>query len=231
MYNIAIKNSEVLVVDDFLEQELWDRLFNQIQCDAWTQSQVYDRYWHITDGVNYKASKRFLSDAPFNDNYDIWADAMKTFADNCKDAQDYTSGYTDITMRCHAYPVGSKNPWHHDMGGVTYSYYLHKQWHINWDGVLLVMPKNSVQYKQSMDKLPGTVYTNTYTDAGAGPGTLEMFEQEEKQKHLIEHGMGFFVAPKPNRLVLINRDVIHGISRVDTDAGQNIRLTMTGCFK
>jgi Rps23 Pro-64 3,4-dihydroxylase Tpa1-like proline 4-hydroxylase len=129
-------------------------------------------------------------------------------------------------MRCHGYPVGSKNPWHTDMGGVTYSYYLHKHWQINWDSMLLVLPKDSVEYKQIMRKLPGTKQQDTY----AGTGTLEMFEQAEKQKGLIEHGMGYFVAPKPNRLVLINKNVVHGITRVDKDAGENVRLTMTGFF-
>ena len=220
-----MKTPEVLVVDDFLPQESWDRLLNQVQCDEWTQSQPDDKYWHITDGANYKASKRFLRDAPFNDNYDIWADAIRAFADS-EPAQEYVAGYTDIAMRCHGYPVGSKNPWHTDMGGVTYSYYLHKHWQINWDSMLLVLPKDSVEYKQIMRKLPGTKQHDTY----AGTGTLEMFEQAEKQKGLIEHGMGYFVAPKPNRLVLINKNVVHGITRVDKDAGENVRLTMTGFF-
>ena len=225
MYKVVMKTPEVLVVDDFLPQESWDRLLNQVQCDEWTQSQPDDKYWHITDGANYKASKRFLRDAPFNDNYDIWADAIKTFADS-EAAQEYTAGYTDIAMRCHGYPVGSKNPWHTDMGGVTYSYYLHKHWQINWDSMLLVLPKDSVEYKQIMRKLPGTKQQDTYRSTG----TLEMFEQAEKQKGLIEHGMGYFVAPKPNRLVLINKNVVHGITRVDKDAGENVRLTMTGFF-
>jgi len=220
-----MKTPEVLVVDDFLPQESWDRLLNQVQCDEWTQSQPDDKYWHITDGANYKASKRFLRDAPFNDNYDIWADAIRAFADS-EPAQEYVAGYTDIAMRCHGYPVGSKNPWHTDMGGVTYSYYLHKHWQINWDSMLLVLPKDSVEYKQIMRKLPGTKQQDTYRSTG----TLEMFEQAEKQKGLIEHGMGYFVAPKPNRLVLINKNVVHGITRVDKDAGENVRLTMTGFF-
>ena len=221
-----MKTPEVLVVDDFLDQDNWDALHNQVQCDEWTQSQTDDKYWHITDGPNYKAGKRFLRDYPFNNNYDIWAEAIKDFADNCVDAQDFVKGYTDIAMRCHGYPVGSKNPWHTDMGGVTYSYYLHKHWQINWDSTLLVLPRGSVQYKQIMRKLPGTKQIDTY----AGVGTLEMFEQAEKQKHLIEYGMGTFISPKPNRLVLIGKNVVHGITRVDKDAGENVRLTLTGFF-
>ena len=42
--------------------------------------------------------------------------------------------------------------------------------------------------------------------------------------------MGTFISPKPNRLVLINKNVVHGITRVDKDAGENVRLTLTGFF-
>lgn len=221
-----MQTPEILVVDDFLADESWDRLHNQVQCDEWTQSQADDKYWHITDGPNYKASKLFLRDYPFDNNYDIWATAIKTFADDCAEAQDFVAGYTDIAMRCHGYPVGSKNPWHTDMGGVTYSYYLHKHWQINWDSTLLVLPRGSVEYKQIMRKLPGTKQIDTYR----GTGTLEMFEQAEKQKNLIDYGIGTFISPKPNRLVLIGKNVVHGITRVDKDAGENVRLTLTGFF-
>jgi hypothetical protein len=226
MYNVVLKTPEVLVVDDFLSKVYWDRLYNQVQLDEWTQSQTDDKYWHITDGPNYKASKRFLKDTPFNDNYDIWAECIKAFADYCEEAQDFVKGYTDIAMRCHGYPVGSKNPWHMDMGFVTYSYYLHRHWQINWDSTLLVLPKGSVEYRQMLLKLEGTKQKDTY----AGTGALEMFEQAEKTKNLMDYGMGTFISPKPNRLVLINKNVVHGITRVDKDAGENVRLTLTGFF-
>lgn len=226
MYNIIIESPEVLVVDDFLPEQEWDRLLNQVQLDTWSQTQPDDKYWHWTDGVNYKNTKRFLRDAPFDDNFDIWFNAIKKFADTCNAAQPFVQGYTDIAMRCHAYPVGSKNPWHTDMGGVTYSYYLHKQWQINWDATLLVLPKGSVEYKQVMKKLPGTKQYDSYK----GTGSLELFEQAEKVKTLINYGAGTFVSPKPNRLVLINKNVVHGVTRVDSDAGENMRISLTGFF-
>jgi hypothetical protein len=43
--------------------------------------------------------------------------------------------------------------------------------------------------------------------------------------------MGIFISPKPNRLVLINKGVLHGITRVDADAGENVRVTLTGMIE
>ena len=41
---------------------------------------------------------------------------------------------------------------------------------------------------------------------------------------------GKFIFPKPNRLVFIPRGVPHSISRVDKNAGENNRLSLTGFF-
>lgn len=221
-----MQTPELLVVDDFLDQDTWDKILNQAQLDAWTQTEVDDRYWHITDGPNYKGQKRFLSQGPFDDNFDLWFSAIQEFSDNCEAAKPFVKNYKDIAMRCHAYPVGSKNPWHMDLGATTYTYYLHKKWEINWDSTLLVLPKGSVDFKQPLKVLPGTKRYDSYRDLVS----LELFEQEEKNRNLIEYGMGTFVSPKPNRLVLINGGTVHGVSRVDSDAGQNMRVTLTGFY-
>jgi hypothetical protein len=226
MYNIVMQTPELLVVDNFLNEVTWNAILNQAQVDTWTQTEPDDRYWHITDGPNYKGRKRFSSEAPFNDNFDLWFDAIEKFSKDCKEAEPYVKGYKDIAMRCHAYPVGSKNPWHMDLGATTYTYYLHKEWEINWDSTLLVLPKGSVDFKQKMPLLPGTVQYDSYKDLIS----LELFEQKEKNRNLIKYGMGTFVSPKPNRLVLIKGGTVHGVSRVDPDAGQNMRLTLTGFY-
>jgi len=226
MYNIVMQTPELLVVDDFLNEVTWNALLNQAQVDAWSQTEVDDRYWHITDGPNYKGQKRFSSGTPFNDNFDLWFEAIERFSSTCTEAEPFVKGYKDIAMRCHAYPVGSKNPWHMDLGATTYTYYLHKEWEINWDSTLLVLPKGSVDFKQKMPLLPGTVQYDSYKDLVS----LELFEQKEKNRNLIEYGMGTFVSPKPNRLVLIKGGTVHGVTRVDPDAGQNMRVTLTGFY-
>jgi len=77
-----------------------------------------------------------------------------------------------------------------------------------------------------MQLLHGTVQYDSNKDLVS----LELFEQKEKNKNLIQYGLGTFVSPKPNRLVLINGGTVHGITRVDPDAGQNMRVTLTGFY-
>ena len=189
-YNVVKKTPECPVVDDFLEQNDWDKIFNQIQLDAWEESHPDDPFWHITDGKHYKAQKRFLSEGPYNDNHDIWFNAMKTFADTCEDAQDYIGGYTDISCRAMAYPVGSKNPWHHDFGSVTYTYYAHKEWRTQWDGALLIIPKGKAKIKQVMKTAEGTVRYDSYRHDFM---PMELFEQKDKYNDILDYGLGDFV--------------------------------------
>lgn len=233
MYNIVKNTDEVMIVDDFLPEEVQDKILNQVQADKWTTTEsVDDKFWHITDGGNYKNQKRWFGDRPHNDNSDLWFEYFHTFLTTCPEVDYFvkdatTNGIEDFAMRCHAYPVGSKNPWHFDLGFSTYTYYLHKEWQVNWDSTLLILPKDSAEYKQVMDLMDGTVHYDIYKEINS---PMEMFEQKHKYDNIMNVGHGTFVMPKPNRLVLIKHDTIHGINRVDSDAGENIRVTLTGAI-
>lgn len=227
MYNIVMKTPEVLVVDDFLPADDKEKIFNQVQVDRWRSTDIDDKFWHMTDGSNYKGIKRWHNERPHNNNAEIWFEHFTKFLNTCKDVKDFVNEeYHDISMQCHGYPVGSKNPWHTDLGYTTYTYYLHEHWQINWDSTLLVIPKDAqVKYQQLLTLDKNSVHTDSYAKDNM---PMEMFEQRKKYKTLIEHGLGLFVSPKPNRLILINKGVIHGVTRVDADAGENIRLSLTG---
>ena len=219
---------ECLVIDDFLSDNDWNNLFNQIQVDNWIKVNNHkDKYWHLTDGDVYKTERKSLPNFPFNDNNDIWFHRFRKLLNECNDVKTFVGDYKSFTARAYAYPVGSKNPWHEDMGTLTYAYYMHKEWQINWDGILLIVPYNKVELKQLLNLNNGTVHNDDYK---LSMSPMEMFEQREKYKNILDYGSGYFIAPKPNRLVIINKHVVHGINRVDKDAGENIRLSISGCI-
>jgi hypothetical protein len=105
---------------------------------------------------------------------------------------------------------------------------MHKHWQINWDATLLIVPYGSVDYVQRLALDSNTKHYDSYKEIMS---PMEMFEQRKKFQSIIDYGLGTFVSPKPNRLILINKNVVHGITRVDSDAGENIRLTITGMVK
>ena len=225
MYNIVINRPECLVVDNFLSDSDWEKLYNQVQIDSWSKvNNASDKYWHLTDGDAYKTQRLISKNFPFKSNYDIWFHRFnKLLATDI--VKNFVGEIVGYSCRGFAYPVGGKNPWHDDMGVMTYAFYLHKKWQINWDGTLLIIPKNSIKYSQLLDVDKDSKGLDEYSKANT---PMEMFSQEEKYKEIIDHGTGFFVSPKPNRLVIINKDVVHGINRVDPDAGENVRLSIGG---
>ncbi|MDA9374103.1 hypothetical protein N9R43_01840 [bacterium] len=230
MYKIISITEEVMIVDDFLPEDVQDRILNQVQVDKWKRTdEVDDKFWHVTDGLNYKNQKRWHSDYPHKDNSDLWFEHFHKFLTTCPEVENFVDGASegieDFAMRCHAYPVNSKNPWHYDLGFSTYTYYLHKEWQVNWDSTLLVLPKGSAEYHQTIDLMEGTVHYDSYKEINS---PMEMFQQKNKYDNIMDVGRGQFVMPKPNRLVLIKHDTIHGITRVDSDAGENVRVTLTG---
>ena len=214
-----------LVFDNFLPKEEKKLLFNQIKLDIWEMTSPHnDKFWHITDGNHYRSSQRWNTNYPFHDNADLWFEKLSDFLKVQKKENNFLEDYKKFSCRAHAYPRGSKLPWHTDQGVITYSYYLHDTWQINWGGATYFIPIDK-SYKQSLTIQPGSKHYDSYK------GTLkpvDLFEQKEKYSPLMQKGLGYFIYPKPNRLVFINNNVAHGMSRVDEDAGEHIRISLTG---
>lgn len=225
MYNIVINQPECLVVDDFLSTEDWKKLYNQIQVDKWLKiNNAADKYWHLTDGDGYKTKRLISKERPFHNNYDIWFHRLSKFFET-KEAKKFMGDIIGFSCRAYAYPVGGKNPWHNDLGMMTYAFFIHKHWQINWDGTLLIIPVNQIDYNQLFELTDGSKGNDQYS---ADNIPMEMFEQNEKYKKIMDYGRGTFISPKPNRLVIINKNVIHGVNRVDKDAGENSRISLSG---
>ena len=45
-------------------EEAQDKILNQVQVDEWEQTQGDDKFWHYTDGANYKNQKRWQGKYP-----------------------------------------------------------------------------------------------------------------------------------------------------------------------
>ena len=116
MYNVVMRTPECLVVDDFLPLDIRDKILNQVQVDEWQQTKGDDKFWHYTDGPNYKNQKRWQSKYPFGDNCDLWFEHFNKFLNEYEHIADYVEGgeFEDYALRCHI----SRNakPWHNDLG-------------------------------------------------------------------------------------------------------------------
>jgi Rps23 Pro-64 3,4-dihydroxylase Tpa1-like proline 4-hydroxylase len=122
--------------------------------------------------------------------------------------------YEDVTYRSYIYPRGCKLSWHDD--STTYcgamTFYTHPKWGSTWGGELIVaeVPPPEKVFKHSPCK--------------------PHISHEWEDDYINLYGIGQFINPKPNRMVLMAPGVYHSINRVDPDAGDHPRCSIVGFF-
>jgi len=60
---------------------------------------------------------------------------------------------------------------------------------------------------------------------------LPTFDLENESQNVLNPGFGIYIAPLPNRIVFVNKRVVHKVERIDRSAGDNYRLSLTGFFE
>jgi len=118
--------------------------------------------------------------------------------------------------RPYIYPVGCGLNWHTDgkYGAPgAFVYYVHPEWEPAWGGELLISPLETAQPVEEECKRRSN------------------WVNEHHTKIIMDHSVGHYILPKPNRLVLMTGKVFHTIKKVDPAAGDNLRMTVQGFFQ
>ncbi|WP_158913278.1 2OG-Fe(II) oxygenase [Caulobacter sp. S45] len=111
-----------------------------------------------------------------------------------------------------AYPVGTGIRWHTDrIYSGAFVYYANMEWRPNWGGELLV---------------GGVVVEGP----GVSPAHRRGLFGDEHLQWGDKGGAGVFIAPLPNRLVLIRGGTPHMVKRVEPAAGDRPRVSVAGFF-
>lgn len=121
------------------------------------------------------------------------------------------------------YPAGSALSWHTDgsMYSGAFSFYVHPEWDPQWGGEL-VLAHESARYQRDLEVDPAS---------GRATGDQDQRFQRTKLGALVEEvGVGHYVVPKPNRLVVVGGGHPHKIARVDPTAGSHVRASIAGFF-
>lgn len=117
--------------------------------------------------------------------------------------------FARVTARPYVYPRGSALSWHSDDSSVysgAFVYYAHPFWNAHWGGELLL------------------------ADGARDAGIMgHRFDDHAFSDALLERGTGVYVAPRPNRLVLLG-DAPHMVTPVRDAAGSAVRATVSGFF-
>jgi hypothetical protein len=210
----------LLVLDDALPPDVLAALRQELSRGEYrsVHAQGWDKAWCLSDGqpmrgqsVAYDPTGCVKGDLPRYPTYtsvDALIDKLRWAT---KAHPDFvgTEGreWKAIYLVPWIYPPGSSLSRHKDAAQYSgaFTWYAQAQWDTHWGGELVVEPPG-----EKVFPAPHTEIWARETDAGSGVGT--------------------FVSPRPNRLVLLGSQRPHRIARIDPNAGAHARSSIAGFF-
>lgn len=225
---LVTKNSQFVVFDDFLSVQDFELVKKYISDESY---QTYDanqfhKVYRLFDGKPLIGESSLLSnkfrnvDSNNKNNcatltgIDVFVQQLLSHSETLEE----WIGNIDIdwkffNAKVYLYPQGTGLTWHDDGGNKTgsYAFYIHPSWNVQWGGDLLIANESTKNHDYQL--LTITESENRY----------------DKHKS-IEVGVGQYIAPKPNRLVVIAGGNPHRINKVEPTAGDNIRSSISGFF-
>jgi hypothetical protein len=232
---LTFSNQFCAVFDEVLGEKDFELFWNYIQTEEYQP--IHRTQWRkifkLSDG-NSMEGPAYLSMSALNHNkiksyptglgIDLLISQVRTLASEVahwvgKEQEDWDY----FSAKPYLYPCSTGLAWHDDFTDVTgaYIFYAHPEWNISWGGELLV-----AQEEPRTDRLHGKpVY-------GSNDPKIVGFhlDNEEQNKRIMNPGVGNYIMPKPNRLVFIKRGVSHTIKKVDPEAGDHVRCSVSGFF-
>ncbi|RDJ35602.1 MAG: 2OG-Fe(II) oxygenase [Crenarchaeota archaeon] len=207
---LSIDNSKFAVYDDVLDKNSFDMMWRWVQNQEYQtiNSKNWMKVWRLTDGNPIGGNEHSSKNLPFGNPLDLFHGLLVQivgFHGNL------VGKWDEISYRSYIYPRGTKIDWHSDQGYVAAAIlYTHPIWSPTWGGEL---------------KIAETPKNYEYKNIG---GQLDV---SWKDDFLNAWGVGQYVLPRPNRLVITPAGVWHAINRVDEDAGDNCRCSIVAFFK
>lgn len=124
-------------------------------------------------------------------------------------------GWIALTATPYLHPPGVGMSWHADARLYTgaFSFFVHPAWEPDFGGELLVAAKGT---GAAWDNRAADPLSHRFPDHGDGAGQAAVD--------------GRFFAPRPNRLVVLGRGVLHRVNRVSPLAGSRVRTALSGFF-
>jgi hypothetical protein len=210
------------LIDNLLSPENFKSLHSQMTGDNYRsvhQGGYWNKVWRLWDGDPVRGTTVLFNPPsnlnlgvpiyPTNTPMDIFIDALREATKAYPEAVGSEEvNWSEIDLCPWIYPPGSGLSLHWDtdryIGGFTY--FLHNQWGTHWGGELMVGASRPLHMEP------------------------EDFLTENGNENSEDSGVGLYIRPKPNRLVLIGPDRPHRVARVDANAGTHVRLSIAGFF-
>jgi Rps23 Pro-64 3,4-dihydroxylase Tpa1-like proline 4-hydroxylase len=228
-----------VVIDDFLAPELQQHIWLYFQVENFARVDVSSPtgQWSWHDGgalrgptIGYRT--KWHAKYPTGTAVDALMEALVRQEERLRPALGrYEIDWDDFSASPSLYPSGTGLSWHRDAetNAGSFVYYVHPQWNVEWGGELLLGDPSQMSIPASHGPFfnPAPVESE---DDGASWLNSHM-ENQRASDTLLASGVGSFVMPKSNRLVVIRGGLPHKIAKVSVAAGAHLRASVTGFFK
>jgi hypothetical protein len=230
---LTLRTNQVAVYDDFLPKDFYREVFNYINLDEYriVHANSWKKVWRIQDGfplrgrtITYQAREDVWPSEdvyPSGKNIDLFIEQLVSLLPEVADlVGNSKNDWNSFSVIPWVYPSGTGLSLHCDAGGYSgaYTYFAHPSWNIHWGGHLLILdpetdvPKTFVNVHDVME------YSHSW------------LSDELENEKIWEPGFALCILPKPNRITFISSNTYHLISRVDSNAGSNARISIAGFF-
>jgi hypothetical protein len=214
------EDGKLAIYDDVLSPEDFASVRELVRKESYTDmaSKEWKRAWRLNDGSPMASRGYVCSERPFNNALDLVATAVleRGRAHPRIIGEEGERGtWDDLALQIFLYRRGTRISWHQDTRYAPETapgsavFYVHHEWSTTWGGELLV--------------------AHTRDGGGLGVDVGALIDGRD-QRDLLDPGFGFYIVPKPNRLVLISGTVPHCTARVDDDAGEHVRCAFSAFF-
>jgi Rps23 Pro-64 3,4-dihydroxylase Tpa1-like proline 4-hydroxylase len=226
---IAYESDQAIVIDDFLDEVSLDLVREQVECLKLKQLEYGDdKVYKLNCGTIFKSEKKYKYDKLIMAPMPI-RNFMRQVKEHCW-ALPILGTWKTFSCMAQAYASGAELSWHRDAGHFTgaYTFYLHKHWMHTWGGNMLIASSDTkfdVYKDASVDVEPQDKYATEFNKI------LPTFNLAYESKSILDPGIGTYIAPIPNRIVIVNKSIVHKVERIDQTAGGNYRLSLTGFFE
>ena len=208
----VLTHPDLLVLDDVLPDASFIAIWEHLQGLPYTQP-IHDSWikaWRTFDSLPLVSPTYLGHDIAHDDPFYCLSTALARVATEHTELFGvFGQHWFDILMNVYLYPRGSRLPWHTDEGySGAMVFYAHPHWSASWGGELLVAEPSEIPFSRSASE--------------------SWLDHSEQDAYLLERGISRAILPKPNRLVCLKRGVHHMLARVDPDAGDHVRCTISG---
>jgi len=224
MSNRVQNGSDFVIIDDLLDNSSFAQLYAAMSHMEFkrTSAASWSKVYHPVDGEPLETAAYSTNRIDAQQTSSCPLQIVSSAVSTVLEAQNHLGLHPQLPFfaRGCIHPAGSGLSWHRDGDHTvgSFVYFAHRRWSAWWGGELMIAQRPSAKaFRNVISREESRSIHAT-------------FAPEIMDELLLDQGIGTFIAPKPNRLVLMNQDVFHCVKPVLPAAGREFRLSVSGFF-